>query len=271
MATVRPPVVAGKFYPLHDTELRAEVTRLFDAVGDVRREPARGVLVPHAGYVYSGRCAAETLARVDIPSRVILLGPNHTGRGSAFSLAPHDLWRTPIGNARVDHAFLMALEARCPRAKREPDAHRFEHALEVEVPWLQVRNDALRIAPITVGTHVLSALLEVGAALAETILESAEPSLVLVSSDMTHYESASIAREKDAAALERICALDAPGLQEVVTSRGITMCGVAPAVVALAALSRLGARSGDVVCYTHSGEVTGDDREVVAYAGVVIH
>lgn len=270
MANLRPPVVAGKFYPLHETDLKATVSGLLGAQESRTRRPALGVIVPHAGYVYSGTCTARTLAEVSIPARVIMLGPNHTGRGRAFSAAPHDLWRTPLGNAPIDHELLDALAAACPRIAREPDAHRGEHSLEVEVPFLQVLRPDVRIAPLLVGTHDLAALEEVGAALALVLSRLPEPALVLVSSDMSHYEPADQARAKDEIALARIAALDPRGLHRDVTTHGISMCGMAPAVVALTALIARGATSAEVVAYTHSGEVTGDDREVVAYAGVVI-
>ncbi|RMF73781.1 MAG: AmmeMemoRadiSam system protein B, partial [Acidobacteria bacterium] len=262
------PVVAGKFYPMHDVELGRLVGTLYQAV-DVSPRPAFGVLAPHAGYVYSGACAARALADVDIPPQVVLLGPNHTGHGARLSAAPEDLWRTPLGNVPVDAELLGELEAACPGLRREPAAHRFEHSLEVEVPFLQVRRPDVTIAPIVVGTHDLDELLGLGRALAEVCEARTPRPLLLVSSDMTHYEPATRAAEKDRLALERLEAVDPEGLHRVVLSRGISMCGVAPAVAALEALRRMGARRGEVVCYTNSGAVTGDDREVVAYAGVV--
>ena len=268
MATVRRPVVAGKFYPLHDTELGRMIDTLYGAVG-VSPRPALGVLAPHAGYVYSGACAARALADVEIPERVVLLGPNHTGQGARISAAPEDLWRTTLGNVAIDHELLDELVADCPAVRREASAHRFEHCLEVEVPFLQRRRADLRLAPIVVGTHDLGQLLELGRGLAEVCARREPRPLLLVSSDMTHYEPAAEAERKDREALARLEALDPEGLHRVVLERGITMCGVAPAVAALEALRRLGARRGEVVCYTNSGAVTGDDREVVAYAGVV--
>lgn len=264
---LRSPVVAGKFYPAQPERLASQVQEMLK----VAREPveALGVMVPHAGYVYSGAAAGETFARVRIPHRVVLLGPNHTGRGPSISAAADDGWDTPLGRVGLARDLLTALAGVDPAVQSDRQAHFAEHCLEVQLPFLQTLQPELEIAPIVVGTHRLEELLQLGAALAGVIEAQAERPLIVISSDMTHYESAASARAKDFRAIERLEQIDPSGLHQTVLGGNITMCGIAPAVAGLEALRRLGAKRGELAVYTHSGMVTGDDREVVAYAGMV--
>lgn len=272
MSSVRKPVVAGKFYPAEREALREQVAGLLggapssEAFGE--RARPRAVMVPHAGYVYSGRCAAEVFRSLELPQSVLLLGPNHTGRGADFSAAPEDYWLTPLGSVAIDRALLDAIAARFPDLRPDASAHRGEHSLEVQVPFLQALRQDVRVAPIAIGTHDPARLAAFGDALAEVIGAWEEAPLLVISSDMTHYEPAEEARVKDEQALAALESLDPRALLEVVSRERITMCGVAPAAAALVALRRLGAERGLVRAYTHSGIVTGDDRDVVAYAGV---
>ena len=268
MSSVRYPAVAGAFYPADGARLRETVQALLPAEAEPR--PAVGVVVPHAGYIYSGGCAGRTLAGVRIPDQVILLGPNHTGRGGSLAAPEEEQWATPLGSVRVDRDLLEALAREAPALEFDSRAHTAEHCLEVEVPFLQVLGgEALSIAPIVVGIHDLHALTAFGEAIARVVGEQETPPLVLVSSDMTHYEPAFQAKEKDEKALAALEAVDADRLYRTVMEEKITMCGVAPAVAACTAWRRLGVRRGKLACYTHSGIVTGDEREVVAYAGMI--
>ncbi len=267
MAAVRLPAVAGAFYP-------ADRARLVESIGGLLpREraplPAIGALVPHAGYIYSGACAATTLAGVTIPASVLLLGPNHTGRGAALAAAPEQAWLTPLGKVEIDRGLLDRLVAVDPEVRLDERAHASEHCLEVVVPLLQTLRPDVAIAPVVVGTHDLTHLRRLGEAIAEVAVSRTAAPLVVVSSDMTHYEPAERARVRDEKALAYLERLDADGLLEVTAREGITMCGVAPAAAALVAFAALGARAGRLVAYAHSGEVTGDDRDVVSYAGMV--
>ncbi len=263
--------MAGAFYPAHPRRLATLVDELLGR--DVPRRTAAAVLVPHAGYVYSGAAAGATLGRVALPASVILLGPNHTGRGVPLAAAAEDAWLTPAGKAAVDRDLLAEIAAEDPDVRFDRDAHAAEHSLEVQVPLLLGLRGDVRIAPIVVGTRHLPALLALGAALARVIrrveARGGERPLLLVSSDMSHYLPAEVAARRDRAALDRLAAVDPEGLHHVVERDDISMCGAMPAVAALAALRDLGAVRGEEVVYTHSGVVTGDAREVVAYAGMV--
>lgn len=264
---LRPAVVAGRFYPAEESRLRGYLKGLSRPVHPMA---ALGVLAPHAGYIYSGRAAGETLGAVRIPDTVLLLGPNHTGRGTPASIMGSGAWRTPLGDVAIDAALAGALKAACPQLVEDHTAHDQEHSLEVMLPFLQYANPAVTIVPIAFMLRSAKTIEEVGRCVGRTLKEYGREVLIVASSDMTHYESAEEAREKDMAALERIVALDPAGLLATVFGNGITMCGVVPAAVMLWATRELGANRARLTVYTNSGEVSGDTSSVVGYAGVVV-
>jgi AmmeMemoRadiSam system protein B len=272
MTDVRPPAVAGTFYPARPAELRALVERL---LGEPPPKPrsVRAIVVPHAGLVYSGACAGKVFRSVAIPGLVVLLAPNHTGRQGAAGGASawmRGAFATPLGELPIAEAFLAALAKRCALVQHDPLAHRSEHAIEVELPFLQLLTPGVSIAPIVLAWDGWDSCRELGAALAETVRAWPEPILLLASSDMTHYESAAACARKDQLALAAVTRLNGQELLAICHREGVTMCGRAPTATVLEAARGLGAASGEVVDYRHSGSVTGDDSSVVAYAGVII-
>jgi AmmeMemoRadiSam system protein B len=267
---IRRPAVAGSFYPADPESLRAAVDSLAEGRTPKESPRPRALMVPHAGYVYSGRIAARTYLHGALPKRLILLGPNHTGMGEPIALQAEGAWRTPLGDAPIDAPLAAALLARLPEAKDDAAAHRREHAIEVQIPFLQRWVPTFRFVPICVGTHRLDALLALGSAVADAVREAGEPILLVLSSDLSHYLPAAEAERLDGLALERTLAVDPEGLLRVVEERDITMCGVAPVVAGLAAARRLGSTRGTLVARGHSGETTGDDASVVGYAGVAV-
>jgi AmmeMemoRadiSam system protein B len=267
---IREPAVAGAFYPAGAAALAAGVDRYLAGgrSAEPSRRPSLGLVVPHAGYMYSGAVAGATYAAATIPSRVLVLGPNHTGLGSSrAALSPAEAWRTPLGPVPLDPALREAL-ADGPGVAPDAAAHAREHSLEVQVPFLQrtrpdVALGALCLAHLSYGECER---------LAATVAAAARGAgaLVVASSDMSHYLPAAAARAADHRALEPLLALDAEGLYRRVHEEEITMCGIIPAVVMLLAARALGAREAALVRYAHSGEVSGDDDRVVGYAGVVV-
>ncbi len=262
----REPAVAGSFYPAQPARLARDVAALLAAAPagagpSAPPAPALGVLAPHAGYVYSGAVAGATYARVAVPERVVVLCPNHTGLGAVASLWPDGAWITPLGRVPVDRALSDALLA-CPLVEADRMAHLREHAIEVHLPFLQALRPEVRIAALCLGPLGATECEALGRALALALRRT--PALVVASSDMSHYIPATAARR-----LDRL-ALDARGLHQVVRREGITMCGVIPATVMLAAARELGARSAQLVRYATSGDVTGDQESVVAYAGALV-
>ncbi len=271
-ADVRPAAVAGHFYPSDRAELRALVDGF---LGEVKAEerPARAVVAPHAGLIYSGRCAAEVFGRVSLAPVVVVMCPNHTGvwnaRGGA-SLWGRGAFQTPLGRVPVAVEFARALEGRCRLVEHDPAAHAREHAIEIELPFLSVLSPNSTLVPIVLAWDDWDRCRELADALAPLVAEWPADVLLVASSDMTHFEPAERAAEKDRLALAAIERLDAEELLSVCRRERITMCGRAPAAVAVEAARQLGATRAEVVDYRHSGMVTGDDSSVVAYAGVLV-
>jgi AmmeMemoRadiSam system protein B len=265
----RSPAVAGLFYPAEPGSLRRTVAQCLDEIVDDAPAPV-AVLVPHAGYVYSGRTAGRVYAAITVPRQVVLLGPNHTGQGPPASVWSGGSWRTPLGSVPVDRDTALALAAAHPRLQEDESAHLQEHALEVQVPFLQTRCPGVCLVPVCLADCGLSELLAMGRALAGVLRRRGGRWLIVISSDMTHFASREEARRQDRLALDRLEALDAAGLYATVREHRISMCGVVPAVVGLAAAAALGAVGARLVDYTCSGDVTGDDSDVVAYAGMTI-
>lgn len=264
----RHPAVAGQFYPGDPYQLRDQLDAMF--AGQVNPEPALMAMCPHAGYVYSGATAAKVLGRVEIPARVLVAGPNHRGLGADAAVMSEGSWLTPLGEVRLDAELGRALAQASPLVSEDELAHRMEHSLEVQVPLLQHLRPEFMLTPLCLGRLSLSECLELGKALAGVIKAAGEPVLMVASTDMTHYESAAAAREKDEQALARVLELDPEGLYQTVAGGRISMCGVLPTTVCLAAAKELGASRAELVEYTNSGAVTGDDRQVVGYAGVLV-
>jgi len=262
----REPAVAGRFYTRDPGALAAEVAGLLAGHTPLPRETL-GILSPHAGYVYSGAVAGATWARVQVPPRVVLLCPNHTGRGARVALWPGGAWRTPLGAVPVDAAVTAELLA-TGLCAADGAAHLLEHALEVQLPFLQVRRPDAAIAALCLGPLDFASCEALGLALAGVARR--HRALVVASSDMSHYVPAEVAREKDRLALGRLLALDARGLHEVVEREDISMCGFVPATVMLVAAVAQGADAAELTGYRTSGDVTGDQRSVVAYAGALV-
>ncbi|WP_242394701.1 AmmeMemoRadiSam system protein B [Anaeromyxobacter oryzisoli] len=263
---VREPAVAGSFYAGAAPALAAQVDGFL--MGGAPRAPALGIVAPHAGYVYSGAVAGAVYERVDVPARVLVLGPNHTGLGRArAALFPGGAWRTPLGEVAIDPGLTAALAA-APGVAPDPLAHLREHALEVQVPFLQRARPGVSIAALCLAHLPYDACEALGRAVADAVRKAG--ALVVASSDMSHYVPADVARAADQRAIDRILALDPAGLYAVVHDEEISMCGIIPATVMLVAARALGATRAELVRYASSGDVTGDRSSVVGYAGIVV-
>jgi len=269
---VRHPAVAGKFYPGSSDDLRVEAIAYLSSPNSRNEPPLRaiGCIAPHAGYMYSGHVAGAVFARIEVPRRCIVMCPNHTGIGSALAIMSQGSWETPLGEVPVDTGLAESLKLQFPALEEDSAAHRAEHAAEVELPFLQLRQPELTFVPIALGTGRFEILEQLGRALAQEIARQSDPVLIVASSDMNHYEPDAVTRAKDHRAIERILTLDARGLFDVVTQQDISMCGFGPAVAMLTAARELGARSAELVKYATSGDVSGDRDMVVGYAGVVV-
>ena len=265
---LREPAVAHQFYPGDPATLRRTLDQMVPEITD--KQTAMAVIAPHAGYVYSGAVAGETFATVSIPRDILLMGPNHHGYGAPVALMDHGGWRMPMGEVPINDTLAAMLLEKSPLIEPDTLAHRFEHSLEVEVPFLQYLQADLTITPLVISHLSYSSCREVGEAIAAAIQQYGRPVLIVASSDMSHYESRESATAKDSMALERITAMDPEGLYRTVLDQRITMCGIMPATIAMVAAIRLGAQRARLVRYTDSGEASGDTNQVVGYAGMVI-
>ncbi len=266
---VREPAVAGKFYPANPQVLRSDVASYLSPAVE-EKTAAIGCIVPHAGYIYSGGVAGAVFSAIEIPSRCIVLCPNHTGRGHPLAIMSQGTWRTPLGEVVLDSDLATSLLKTFPALTEDSDAHRSEHAIEVELPFLQILRPGVQIVPIAVGTTRWLLLEQLGLAMAETIRSFQFPVLMVASSDMNHYEDDDTTRMKDHKAIKRILSLDAHALYETVINESISMCGFGPAVAMLIAGKQLGATQARLVQYATSAETSGDKEMCVGYAGIVI-
>jgi len=265
---IRHPAVAGRFYPRERARLAADLHSYLPAATTVA--PAIGCIAPHAGYVYSGAVAGAVYAAITVPQRCIVMCPNHTGVGYPLSIMSSGAWETPLGTCDIDSALAQALKSQFPMLTEDTSAHRAEHAVEVQLPFLQVRNPRMTFVPIALGTSQYETLEALGQAMAVVVGSHAEAVLMVASSDMNHYESDRTTRVKDHKAIERILALDPRGLFDVVMREDVSMCGFGPAVVMLTAAKKLGVKSAELIRYATSGDVSGERNMVVGYASVVV-
>ena len=274
---IRQPAVAGRFYPGNAQRLRSEVETFTTAratAGQDALEPkiaAKGCIVPHAGYIYSGAVAGAVYRRLELPGRTVILCPNHTGKGEPLAIVSEGAWRTPLGDVTIDAALAESLKATLPLLDEDQEAHRFEHALEVQLPFLQLLKPGIQFVPIAIGTSNFEALTALGDAIAVSLSTLPEPALVIASSDMNHYESDSVTRVKDHRAIDQILALDPRGLYDTVREGNISMCGYGPATIMLTAARHMGATKAELIRYSASGDVSGDHDMVVGYAGIAVY
>jgi MEMO1 family protein len=267
---IREPAVAGRFYPANPRELKKQIEQFAGGALSSHKLQALGCVVPHAGYMYSGHVAGAVFQRLALPAKYIILCPRHYREGQPVAIMSEGSWRTPLGEARIDSALALELKNACNLLREDSVAHRMEHSLEVQLPFLQELVGDFQFVPIALGTDRFGALEELGRAMGEVLAKRNEAVLIVASSDMNHYESDDITRAKDRKAIDQILKLDPRGLFDTVRHEGITMCGFGPAVSMLTAAKQLGARRAEVIRYATSGDITGDREEVVGYAGMVV-
>lgn len=272
----RPPVLAGMFYPADPVQLADSVEFWLKAGEETARSgghekiPASMAVLPHAGHVYCGRVIGETLARIRLPERLIILCPSHTGKGAPLAVWPEGVWGTPLGGVSVDADLARELVATDVGYTEDTTAHANEHSIEVLLPFIQCAAPHARIVPVVVSTRP-DGLRAAGQGLAAVLRQaSAEgaPAGIIVSSDLHHYGNESVTRVQDEIALNCLLARDPVTLFNTVVDRRISMCGVQPAALALFAGRELGWNLVELVAHTTSAEASGDTSRVVGYAGL---
>ena len=232
---------------------------------------AKAVVAPHAGFVCSGPVAGKVYSRIPTNyDTYVILGPNHSGVGSPVAVFDQGSWAMPMGDVPIDSDLARAIISRSSIASQDESAHRLEHSLEVQLPFIQFFNSDFSIVPICIGLRSCREAVQLGRELAGVISASGRRVLIVASTDMSHYIPHDLAVKRDRLAIDKVLELDAPGLYEVVKRNAISMCGVMPTVTAVAAANALGARSATLISYMTSGDTCGDKAQVVGYAGIVI-
>lgn len=265
---IRQPAVAGQFYSSNQDKLRSDIQRFVHSA--TQREKAIGIIAPHAGYVYSGAVAGSVYSLVEIPDAVVILGPNHHGFGAEKALYPRGEWITPLGSTKINDTLAELLKKSSNLVEEDVIAHHYEHSLEVQLPFLQYLNPKVTIVPVCISQSDYSSCRELGIGIAKAIKEYDGEVLIVASSDMTHYEPASTARIKDELLLNEVILLNPEELLRKCRMERVSMCGVIPATVMIVAALELGATGAKLVQYATSGDVTGDNDRVVAYAALTV-
>jgi len=262
---IRKPAVAGQFYPGKEDALRKSIEQTLVNVS--KKIKAIGVVSPHAGYMYSGKVAGELYSSIEIPETIILIGPNHTGSGAEYSIMSEGKWWTPFGEVEIETDLAKKILGHSNIIEDDSDAHKFEHSIEVQIPFLQYFRKDIKIVPIVIGGIDFY---NVGQAIAKSLSDYKKDFLIVASSDMTHYEPHEIARKKDKFAIDAILKLNEKEMLEKIRSYDITMCGYGPVSVMLIASKILGAKGAKLIRYMTSGDSSGDYSAVVGYAGLTV-
>ena len=263
---MRAPAVEGQFYPRIKNDLEQQLGRCFANLPLIKR-PVLGAIVPHAGYIYSGKTAAHVYSVLPEADTYILLGPNHTGYGMPVSVS-RETWRTPFGEVRSDLELLNAFPKRI--IQYDESAHLFEHSIEVQLPFLQHRFEEFKIVPICMGDQEEKTAIGVGLEIAEAVKKVKKSVVILASSDFSHYKPDKVAREDDEYFINSILDMDISGFYRRLYEREASVCGYGPIAAMLTATKVLGARKATLLKYSTSGDTTGDLSAVVGYAGLIV-
>jgi AmmeMemoRadiSam system protein B len=267
-ADIRPPAVAGMFYPRDAEEIDRQLDQWFAHKPEV--EPWAAALVPHAGWIYSGRLAAQVFSRVKFPKQVIVLAPRHRPEGIQWAVAPHRTWQLPGRSLDSDAELARILADSIPGLELDAAAHAGEHAIEVQLPLMARLAPESRVVGITIHSGELDDLQRFGQQMAGVLAGLSERPLLVISSDMNHFADDGETRRRDRLALDALASLDPSRLYRTVRDNRISMCGVLPAVVVLSALGRLNALNRcQEVGYTTSAVASHDTQRCVGYAGML--
>ncbi len=264
---MRQTTVAGQFYPLNPKALKKELSRCFKDI-KVEQKNIIGAVVPHAGYVYSGAVAAHAYASLPKADTYIFLGPNHTGYGTAVALS-QEKWTTPLGEVEVDTEMGKLLAGSI--VDLDEMAHRFEHSIEVQIPFLQhVFGSDFKILPICMGLQDEETAIEIGTELSKAAKSSGKKVVFIASSDFTHYQPADVAFENDHYLIEPLLEMDIPEFYRRREERNVTACGFGPIAAMITASKELGGKDVKLLNYATSGDVNGDNSAVVGYAAITV-
>jgi MEMO1 family protein len=276
---IRPPAQAGIFYPDTEGALRTQIHSCFlhplgprsiPSIPATHDDRLVAIVVPHAGYDYSGPVAANSyyrLASSGLRESVIILGPNHTGYGSGVSTMTEGQWATPLGEVPLDKSLATSIIRLSGLVDVEEEAHRREHSIEVQLPFLQfIYPRRFQFVPICMMLQDLETSMEVGEAIAKA--SKGTGAMLIASSDWTHYESQESAKKKDMEAIHVVLEMDEKKFQDTIEDKHVSACGYGPVTAVLHASKILGAKQAKLLSYQTSGDTVGDKRSVVGYAAI---
>lgn len=270
---IRQPIAAGRFYS-SDAQLLTEEVKSHTKQNPCSKPTAKiravGIVSPHAGFMYSGDVAGAVYSKIEIPDTIILIGPNHTGIGEKVAIMNEGTWSMPQGEVKIDRHLANQILDESLIAKNDVQAHSKEHSLETQLPFIQFYREEFKIIPICIQRLSLDECKEISAAIIKALKQSGRSTLIVASSDMTHYETHVSASKKDAHVINTILKLNAKELYNMVHNKNITMCGINPTTVMLMCVNEMGAKEAILAKYMTSGEVNGDMNHVVGYAGLII-
>ncbi|MFH2070677.1 MAG: AmmeMemoRadiSam system protein B, partial [Elusimicrobiota bacterium] len=269
----RQALYAGTWYP----DTKRDIEEYLDR-GALKKEKTKAIacICPHAGWMYSGKVAGSVYSRINLDEydSCVIVGPNHTGYGQPVSMFPEGDWQMPLGNISVDGELSAEILKNSEFIRTDTQAHLREHCIEVQLPFIQYFNPGIKIVPIVIMSDNFEIIEDIGRAVGAGIKNLSKmknrKTLVIASTDMTHYEPHERAKKQDRYAIDMILNLDAEGFFKTVVRMGISMCGAAPAAAVIIASILLGAGHSELVKYATSGDVSGDYDAVVGYAGFVI-
>jgi len=278
---VRTPAVAGLFYEGEPELLKKQIEEVFThPLGPGKLPKAEetigtrriiGLVSPHAGYIYSGPIAAHgflELAKDGKPDVFVILGPNHTGLGSPVSTMIDD-WYTPLGKVFVDKEFAKEIAKRSEIVDIDPVAHRYEHSIEVQLPFLQFIYGEIFFVPITMMWQTPEVAGKVAKAVFEASKDLGKDVVIIASTDLNHYEPQDITVKKDKLAIDAILEMNSEKLYKTVEGYDISMCGPGPTMVLVEYANLIGNVEAKLLKHATSGDITGDTSAVVGYASIV--
>jgi len=283
MMVVRRPAVAGQFYPYSAENLQKAVESCFkhwkirtrDLKNRTIKNKVLGAVVPHAGYRYSGPVAASVYAKLQPADTFVILGPNHSGMGPDAALMMDGTWQTPLGDVHIDEDMARDIVSDSNIVTPDESAHEREHSIEVQLPFIQTIAPKAEIVPISIKHYYpedkfLSLCTDIGKTIASVVKDSGKQTIILASTDFSHYEPLESASSKDERAMDAILSRSPENLFKAVKDEKISMCGYGGVASMLTASAILGARRAEKVSYMTSGDTTGDNSSVVGYGGAIV-
>ncbi|MFH1282318.1 MAG: AmmeMemoRadiSam system protein B [bacterium] len=263
---IRHSIYSGTWYPRSQEDIKDYI--------DPKAKPLNAIaaLCPHAGWLYSGKTAGKVYSRLPVADVYVIIGPNHSGHGAPLSIYKQGVWKMPMGDVNINEETAKLIINNSEFLQEDYNAHSREHSIEVQIPFIQYFNNKAEIVPISMMSDEDEICSDIGRSISSAIKKLPNKKfLIIASSDMSHYENRKIAKDNDSYAIDQILSLNPESLLEVVSNRGISMCGAGPVASMIYAAKDLGALEAQMIHYSTSGDITGDDESVVSYAGIILY